>query len=227
MVCVNQTWSHFIIQMAKTYSKLLATRHGRVTLWYVCVSLYCSTWGRETVRLQNWYLSQTEVSRNSSASCSYTTEQLVTSENNSEHGEPSSSHFLQLLLLALATLTCALPHNFRTGFLTKRYCKETSKNLNGLLQHSMRSVHAVTRAAVCSTSRVLLCFGKCPQPFPKRAPHTVRAIGSSFNFHCSLISSRSSSRVYVFFLVFPSLLSSPLSFFLSKTCFRWLFIRIM
>ena len=50
-----------------------------------------------------------------------------------------------------------------------------------------------------------------PSPLPKRVLHTVRPSASSFNLRC-LVFSRSSVAVYVFFLVFLSLLSFLLSF---------------
>ena len=94
-------------------------------------------------------------------------------------------------------MTCALPYNFRTDFLTKRNFKETVTYLNGLLQDPTRPC-------------ILLCLVRGPPPFPKRFPHRARSSASSFNFHCPLVSSRSAA-VYVFFLVFPSLLSFPVS----------------
>ena len=100
-------------------------------------------------------------------------------------------------LLALTTLTRALPYNFRTYFLTKRDFKETFTYLKGLLQHPTRPC-------------ILLCLVMGPQPFPKRFPHRVRSSASYFNFHCRLVFSRSAA-AYVFFLVFPSLLSFLLS----------------
>jgi len=51
-----------------------------------------------------------------------------------------------------------------------------------------------------------------PQPLPKLVLHRLRSSASSFHVQHPLFSLRSSTAAYVFFLIFPSLLSFPLSF---------------
>ena len=53
----------------------------------------------------------------------------------------------------------------------------------------------------------VVCLTTGPQPLTKRVLHTVRSSASAFNLQYSLVSLTSSITTYVFFLVFPSLLS--------------------
>ena len=70
------------------------------------------------------------------------------------------------------------------------------------------------------------CLMTGQQPFPTRVLHRLRSNASSPHLHHHLFSLRSSTEAYLFFLIFPSLLSFPLSFLqqsISKgSCYvRW------
>jgi len=58
----------------------------------------------------------------------------------------------------------------------------------------------------------VVCLMKGQQPLPKRVLHTLRSNASSSHLQRHLSSLRSSTEAYLFFLIFPSLLSFPLSF---------------
>ena len=65
----------------------------------------------------------------------------------------------------------------------------------------------------CHTSiHSVFCLTTGPKPPPKRFLHIVRSRASSFKWEYPILSLRSSSSSYVFFLVFLSLPSLPLSF---------------
>jgi hypothetical protein len=173
--------------------------------WYVWINLHSSTWGRDRIRLRNVVFVTNFTIIQQMGNVRIGVSSKLTLHNTAmtkvrhkwAHVQTSIWHFLSLLLLALRTLTCALPYNFRTDFLTKRNFNETLTFLKGLPQHPTRSC-------------ILFCLVMGPQPFPRRFPHRVRSSASSFNFHCRLVSSRSAA-AYVFFLVFLSLLSFHLS----------------
>ena len=58
----------------------------------------------------------------------------------------------------------------------------------------------------------IVCLMTGLEPLPKRVLHIVQPSASSFNFQYPLLSLRSSTAAYIFFLVFPSLLFFPRSF---------------
>ena len=75
------------------------------------------------------------------------------------------------------------------------------------------------RQDICCVIHFLVCLTTGPQPLPKPVLHTVRSSASSFNFHYSIFSLKSSSSCLIVFLVFPSFLSFPLSSL--DTGFSW------
>ena len=61
----------------------------------------------------------------------------------------------------------------------------------------------------------VICLPTCPQPLPKLIPHKVRYSDPSFNLHYPIFKVHPVA-AYVFFLVFPSLLSSPFNIVIEK-----------
>jgi len=80
---------------------------------------------------------------------------------------------------------------------------------------------------LCSFIHSVVCLMTGPQALPQPVLHTVRSSTSSCNFQYLLFSLRPFRIVaaYVFLLVFPPLLSFPISIFPSINCFRRQFLH--